>query len=97
MPAMSAYGALNTSNISPGWPGQPRSVPHEELRQSVPPGIEVVKGRPQIAETFEDLDEYDESFAATSKAAEHWRTSWRNRQRSEAEPANSLYRGETCL
>ena len=95
--ATAVYGAPNASNPSPVWPGQPRSVPHEELRQSVPPGIEVVKGRPQIAETFEDLDEYDESFVATSKAAEHWRTSWRNRQRSEAGPATSVSRGQSSV
>ncbi len=97
MQAMPAYGAPNTSNISPAWPGQPRSVPHEELRQSVPPGIEVVKGRPHMAETFEDFDEYDEGFVATSKAAEHWRTSWRNRQRSEAGPATSVSRGQSSV
>jgi hypothetical protein len=57
----------------------------------------VVKGRPQIEETFEDLDEYDESFVATSKAAEHWRTSWRNRQRSEAGPATSVSRGQSSV
>lgn len=92
-----AYEAPNTSNIPPAWPGQPRSMPHEELRQSVSPAIEVVKGRPQIAETFEDVDEFDEGFVATSKAAEHWRTSWRNRQRSEAGPATSVSRGQSSV
>jgi zinc-ribbon domain len=31
-----------------------------------------------------------ESIAATSKAAEHWRTSWRNRQLTEASPARGV-------
>lgn len=38
-----------------------------------------------------------ESFAATSTAAEHWRTSWRNRQRSEAGPATEVSRGHSSV
>lgn len=95
--ATPAYGAPNASDTSPAWSGQPRSVPHEQLGQSAPPAIEVVKGRPHIAETFEDFDKYDEGFVATSKAAEHWRTSWRNRQRSEAGPATSVSRGQSSV
>ena len=39
--------------------------------------------------------ENDESFVATSLAAEHWRTSWRNRQRTEAGPATIVTRGHS--
>ena len=38
-----------------------------------------------------------ESFMATSIAAEHWRTSWRNRQRSEAGPATEVSRGHSSV
>jgi len=34
-----------------------------------------------------------ESIAATSKAAEHWRTSWRNRQLAEASPVRGVSQG----
>lgn len=37
------------------------------------------------------------SFIATSKAAEHWRTSWRNRQRVEAGPATDVSRGQSSV
>lgn len=35
-----------------------------------------------------------ESLIATSKAAEHWRQSWRDRQRAEAGPAVGITRGQ---
>lgn len=38
-----------------------------------------------------------ESIIATSKAAEHWRESWRNRQRAEAGPAASVSRGQASV
>ncbi len=38
-----------------------------------------------------------ESFVATSKAAERWRISWRNRQRSEAGPATNVSRGQASV
>ncbi|HLX41619.1 MAG TPA: zinc ribbon domain-containing protein, partial [Ktedonobacteraceae bacterium] len=38
-----------------------------------------------------------ESFVATRNAAERWRTSWRNKQRSEAGPATGVSRGQSSV
>jgi hypothetical protein len=60
--------------------------------------LEIVKGRPSLIEANEQFGEDDdnsESYIATSVAAEHWRTSWRNRQRSEAGPATLASRGQS--
>ncbi len=38
-----------------------------------------------------------ESFIATSKAAEHWRDSWRDRQYAEAGPAENVSRGHAAV
>jgi double zinc ribbon protein len=38
-----------------------------------------------------------ESFAATSKAAEHWRKSWLDRQYAEAGPAENVSRGQASV
>jgi hypothetical protein len=38
-----------------------------------------------------------ESFIATSKAAEHWRDSWRDRQYAEAGPAEDVSRGHAAV
>jgi hypothetical protein len=68
----------------------------EQQTQQIP--VEVVKGRPQLIEAFGDFNDIEdnfESYAATSQAAEHWRTSWRNRQRSEAGPATLVSRGQS--
>jgi len=62
--------------------------------------IEVIKGRPPLLEANEQFTEDDEgaeSYIATSLAAEHWRTSWRNRQRSEAGPASLVSRGQSLV
>jgi hypothetical protein len=70
----------------------------EQQTQQIP--VEVVKGRPQLIDAYDDFKEIEdnfESYAATSHAAEHWRTSWRNRQRSEAGPATSVSRGQSAV
>ncbi|TMF47324.1 MAG: hypothetical protein E6I32_10120 [Chloroflexi bacterium] len=38
-----------------------------------------------------------ESFAYTSKAAEHWRKSWRDRQYAEAGPAEAVSKGQASV
>lgn len=38
-----------------------------------------------------------ESFAYTSKAAEHWRNSWRDRQYAEAGPAEDVSKGQASV
>ena len=77
---------------------QARQAPSIEDLPTKEYPIEVVKGRPSLAGTpgdFEKFEDYFESYVATSKAAEQWRTSWRNRQRSEAGPAATVTRGQS--
>jgi len=67
---------------------------------SEPQPLEMVKGHPQLIDAHDDFNEIEdnfESYAATSKAAERWRTSWRNRQRDEAGPATSVSRGQSLV
>lgn len=62
--------------------------------------VGVVKGRPPLIEAHEQFAQGDndsESYLATSVAAERWRTSWRNRQRSEAGPATTASRGQSMV
>ncbi|HYT33389.1 MAG TPA: hypothetical protein VEL69_00015 [Ktedonobacteraceae bacterium] len=77
------------------------SPPLEDLPSEHIPtdAIEVFKGRPQLPDKQESLEQQndDESFVATSIAAEHWRTSWRNRQRAEAGPATTAARGHSSV
>ncbi|MEO8956778.1 MAG: hypothetical protein ABI396_03665 [Ktedonobacteraceae bacterium] len=64
------------------------------------PSAGVVRARPPLIEAHEEFaqdDNSSESYAATSVAAERWRTSWRNRQRSEAGPATSASRGQSLV
>ena len=50
---------------------------------------------PNIAQDFNPfVGEGAESLIATSKAAEHWRQSWRDRQHAEAGPAVGITRGQ---
>ncbi len=79
-------------------PPAPPTLPLEDLSTDHIP-IVVIKGKPQLLDTQERLDqlEGDESFVATSIAAEHWRTSWRNRQRTEAGPATTVSRGHSSV
>ncbi|HEV7234895.1 MAG TPA: hypothetical protein VGN15_01860, partial [Ktedonobacteraceae bacterium] len=62
--------------------------------------VGVARGRPPLIEAHEQFAQDDndsESYLATSVAAERWRTSWRNRQRSEAGPATSASRGQSLV
>jgi hypothetical protein len=76
----------------------PPALPLEDLSTDHIP-IVVVKGKPQLLDSQERLDQItgDESFVATSIVAEHWRTSWRNRQRTEAGPATTVSRGHSSV
>ncbi|HEY5004270.1 MAG TPA: zinc-ribbon domain-containing protein [Ktedonobacteraceae bacterium] len=50
---------------------------------------------PKMAQDFDPFTgEGAESLIATSKAAEHWRQSWRDRQHDEAGPAVGITRGQ---
>lgn len=89
--------------VGPAFLPSPRQRPDthhisEQQTQQIP--VEVVKGRPRLIEAHDDFNEIEdnfESYVATSLAAEHWRTSWRNRQRSEAGPAASVSRGHSAV
>jgi hypothetical protein len=61
------------------------------------PPIEVVKGQQGIIQAGTNGMEGFESIVATSKAAEHWRESWRRRQHEEAGPATSVSRGQASV
>jgi len=50
-----------------------------------------------MIDTHDDFADIDEGFIATSRAAQRWRTSWRNRQRSEAGPAMIVSRGQSSV
>ncbi|MFL5626771.1 MAG: hypothetical protein ACJ788_14400 [Ktedonobacteraceae bacterium] len=97
--------ALTSEFDQPNQPGTVERAPlaqEKQTRTRANPSSSVGLIRPvgmhfQQTETFKNFDEHDESFVATSKAAEHWRTSWRNRQRSEAGPATSVSRGQASV
>src|SRR5205085_10621563 len=50
-----------------------------------------------MIDAHDDFADIDEGFIATSRAAQRWRTSWRNRQRSEAGPAMTVSRGQSSV
>src|SRR2546421_13026272 len=77
---------------------QPGFLPSREQR----PGRQHISERqtqqtPVPTDDFNEIEDNFESYAATSKAAERWRTSWRNRQLSEAGPATSVLRGQLAV
>lgn len=85
--------AFHPSNSLP----EPPTLDLEPHSKQIP--IEIVKGNPYAIDTNKGIDQpiEDEGFLATSAAAEHWRTSWRNRQRSEAGPATAVSRGQSSV
>jgi len=77
---------------------QPGFLPSREQRPGTQPISEQqTQQTPVLSDDFNEIEDNFESYAATSKAAEHWRTSWRNRQRSEAGPATSVSRGQSAV
>ena len=58
---------------------------------------EFTKGQNSLADEETMLLLSPESFAATSKAAEHWRKSWRDRQYAEGGPAKDVSRGHASV
>src|SRR5438067_879093 len=77
---------------------QPGFLPSREQR----PGTQHISEQqtqqtPVPSDDFNEIEDNFESYAATSKAAERWRTSWRNRQRDEAGPATSVSRGQSLV
>ena len=85
---------------NPGYQSHPPTYRAEAAipTSQLPPDI--VKGRPPLIEAgeeFSDDEDGGESYLATSVAAEHWRTSWRDRQRNEAGPASYVSRGQSAV
>ncbi len=58
---------------------------------------EFTKGQNSLADEETMLLLSPESFAATSKAAEHWRKSWLDRQYAEGGPAKDVSRGHASV
>ena len=58
---------------------------------------EHINGQNSLADTPTMNLLSSESFVATSKAAEHWRKSWRDRQYVEAGPAEMVSRGQASV
>lgn len=92
------------------WSAMPSSQPREQVVRisTTPPGQSFAPSGnnpstnlPAGAATGQSSNtatgQSAESLAATSKAAEHWRMSWRNRQRSEAGPATNVSRGQASV
>ncbi len=77
------WGSWNTAQVSPAQSVMPQQV---QQRQTEPP-------RPVTSNATPGT----ESYVATRNAAERWRTSWRNKQRSEAGPATEVSRGQSSV
>ena len=61
------------------------------------PPLEIVRGQQGVIQAGTNGMEGFESIIATSKAAQHWRESWRLRQHDEAGPATSVSRGQASV
>ncbi len=96
--------AFPVNNV-PGFPSEaPATPPLSEVTSWYPDmqrGMALAATPAHSPETplgFETLaGEGAESLIATSKAAEHWRQSWRDRQRAEAGPAIGIMRGQAAV
>ncbi len=64
---------------------------------SARPPVEIVRGQQGVIQAGTSGAEGFESIIATSKAAERWRESWRQRQHDEAGPATSVSRGQASV
>lgn len=85
------------AQVAPSLSTQPEQA---QRLKNLPTGqltVEVIKGKSHLKDIQERSGSFenDESFVATSLAAERWRTSWRNRQRTEAGPATIVARGHS--
>jgi zinc-ribbon domain len=93
-PPRTASGVMGQPARGPQGPafvgpqGGPMSYGQQGMNQPVPPAYP--PAAPPVALSVESL-------AATSQAAEHWRNSWRDRQRAEAGPAVGISRGQAVV
>ncbi|HJT59642.1 MAG TPA: hypothetical protein VJ761_24245, partial [Ktedonobacteraceae bacterium] len=73
---------------------QPSGIEHRAAGQT----SGAVDSQHSVPEDAFALSEADLGrFGGTSKAAEHWRQSWRDRQRAEAGPAEGVSRGQAAV
>lgn len=101
--------ASKSAAIQPTWgaaqagsrPGQVSSpTPFVWGKQEPTAGIqpiEVVKGQAGVIQATSASGGVSESILATSKAAQRWRESWRERQHEEAGPATDVSRGQAAV
>jgi hypothetical protein len=93
-----------SSDIAKGYQ-QEQMTPSKQLPSMYHPdelptsqlSTEFTKGQNSLADEETMLLLSPESFAATSKATEHWRKSWRDRQYSEGAPAKDVSRGHASV
>ncbi len=83
---VSTQGQWNHPQVSTVQPVRTQQI---QQRQTEPP-------RPVTSNTS-NTTRSAESFVVTRNAAERWRTSWRNKQRSEAGPATEVSRGQSSV
>jgi hypothetical protein len=74
-----------------------RREPAGNNEPSARPPVEIVRGQQGVIQAGTSGAEGFESIIATSKAAERWRESWRQRQHDEAGPATSVSRGQASV
>ncbi|MGH2497003.1 MAG: zinc-ribbon domain-containing protein [Ktedonobacteraceae bacterium] len=85
----------NTSNA--GVPQTPLPAPHN-IPANYPEGQKRNNNGANSTANRQELPLYSpESFAYTSKAAEHWRGSWRDLQNAEAGPAEDVSKGQASV
>jgi hypothetical protein len=78
--------------------GSPRRTPSiEDYPGGQTPDVAANLLRAARADIFEESEPGLERLESTSRAAEHWRQSWRDRQRAEAGPAENVSRGQAAV
>jgi hypothetical protein len=88
----------NTQN--PQRPVQPGSSWQRSSAEGYPVGQttnSAANMRPVRANIFVEPDPGLDRLGSTSRAAEHWHQSWRDRQRAEAGPAENVSRGQAAV
>lgn len=98
---------ISQPGFAPGHPvAQPAAHNRQQQQQNESdPGAfpwqrSVVENRLPIQAPVDDFELAEPGlgrFDGTSKAAEHWRQSWRDRQRAEAGPAENVSRGHAAV
>ena len=90
-----------TSRVQPGQPFAPLQPPWNTAQVSPAQSVTPQQIQPRQSERPQPVTSHSprsaESYVATRNAAERWRTSWRNKQRSEAGPATEVSRGQSSV